>query len=166
MHLGFNVFNIPSPSPKLPFRFFWNRLRELVLSLYYLPKSEALIIWFNDYHSFLPIRLAKFFGKTSTIIVGGYDAVASKSLNYGIFLKNNFRKSIAISNYIKANFVWVVHKSLAEGCPYSNQEFQTKSGIKNFIPNLGQIDISPVVLLLGLWFVKLCMQLYLRPIIF
>jgi glycosyltransferase involved in cell wall biosynthesis len=68
--------------------------------------------------------------------VGGYDAVASKSLNYGIFLENNFRQSIAISNYIKANFVWVVHKSLAEGCPYSNQEFRTKSGIKNFIPNL------------------------------
>ena len=134
--MGYNVFIIHSPSHKDPFRFFWNRLRELVLSLYYLPKSEALIIWFNDYHSFLPIRLAKFFGKTSTIIVGGYDAVASKSLNYGIFLKNNFRKSVAINNYVKANFVWVVHKSLAEGCPYSNREFQTKSGIKNFIPNL------------------------------
>jgi len=38
--------------------------------------------------------------------------------------------------------------------------------IKNFIPNLGQIDISPIILLLGLWFLKLCMQLYLRPIIF
>lgn len=134
--MGYNVFIIYSPSHKDPFRFFWNRLRELILSVYYLPKSEALIIWFNDYHSFLPIRLAKFFGKTSTIIVGGYDAVASKSLNYGIFLENNFRKSIAISNYIKANFVWVVHKSLAEGCPYSNREFHTKSGIKNFIPNL------------------------------
>ena len=38
--------------------------------------------------------------------------------------------------------------------------------IKNYIPNLGQIDIAPVVLLLGLWFIKLCMQLYLRPWIF
>ena len=38
--------------------------------------------------------------------------------------------------------------------------------IKNFIPNLGQIDIAPVVLLLGLWFIKLCMQLYLRPMVF
>ena len=38
--------------------------------------------------------------------------------------------------------------------------------IKNFIPNLGQIDISPIILLLGLWFLRLCMQLYLRPIIF
>ncbi|MDA7606332.1 YggT family protein [Pelagibacteraceae bacterium] len=38
--------------------------------------------------------------------------------------------------------------------------------IKNYIPNLGQIDIAPVVLLLGLWFIKLCMQLYLRPLVF
>ena len=38
--------------------------------------------------------------------------------------------------------------------------------IKNYIPNLGQIDIAPVVLLLVLWFIKLCMQLYLRPLVF
>ena len=38
--------------------------------------------------------------------------------------------------------------------------------LKNYIPNLGQIDIAPVVLLLGLWFIKLCMQLYLRQLVF
>ena len=38
--------------------------------------------------------------------------------------------------------------------------------IKNYIPNLGQIDLSPVILLLGIWFIKLCMQLYLRPLVF
>ena len=38
--------------------------------------------------------------------------------------------------------------------------------IKNYIPNLGQIDISPVILLWGLWFIKLCMQLYLQPLVF
>ncbi len=38
--------------------------------------------------------------------------------------------------------------------------------IRNYIPNLGQIDITPIVLLLALWFVKLCMQLYIRPLIF
>ena len=38
--------------------------------------------------------------------------------------------------------------------------------IKNYIPNLGQIDISPIVLLIGLWFVKLCMDLYLKPLVF
>ena len=30
----------------------------------------------------------------------------------------------------------MVHKSLSEGCPNSKQEYQTQSGIKNFIPKL------------------------------
>ena len=38
--------------------------------------------------------------------------------------------------------------------------------IKNYTPNLGQFDISPIILLLGLWFIKLCMQLYISPLVF
>ena len=38
--------------------------------------------------------------------------------------------------------------------------------IRRYIPNLGSIDISPLILLLFLWFLKLCMHLYLRPILF
>ena len=38
--------------------------------------------------------------------------------------------------------------------------------IRRFLPNLGSLDISPIILLLGLWFIKLCMQMYLRPLIF
>jgi hypothetical protein len=134
--MGYHVFLIYSPAYRDPFRFLWNRLRELILGIYYLPQSEAIFTWFNDYHSLIPIRLAGLFGKSSTIIVGGYDAIANKSLDYGIFLRNNFRQSIAKTNYIKANSIWVVHKSLSEGCPNSKQEYQTQSGIKNFIPKL------------------------------
>jgi hypothetical protein len=134
--MGYHVFLIYSPAYRDPIRFFWNRLRELILSIYYLPQSDALFTWFNDYHSLIPIRLAKLLGKSSTIIVGGYDAVANKSLDYGVFLKNNFRQSIAKTNYINANSIWVVHKSLSEGCPNSAQEYKTQSGIKKFIPKL------------------------------
>ncbi len=38
--------------------------------------------------------------------------------------------------------------------------------IRNYTPNLGAIDISPIILLLLLWFIEICMGLYLRPIIF
>ena len=134
--MGYHVFFIHSPAYRDPIRFFWNRLRELILIIYYLPQSEALFTWFNDYHSFIPISIAKFLGKSSTIIVGGYDAVANTSLNYGIFSRSNIRQSIARSNYHRARLIWVVHKSLAEGCPNADQESYTKSGIKKFIPNL------------------------------
>ena len=38
--------------------------------------------------------------------------------------------------------------------------------IRRFLPNLGTLDISPVVLLVVIWFLQTCMYLYLAPIIF
>ena len=38
--------------------------------------------------------------------------------------------------------------------------------IRNFLPNLGSLDISPVILLLLIWFIEMCMKLYIAPIIF
>ena len=38
--------------------------------------------------------------------------------------------------------------------------------IRRFLPNLGSFDISPIVLLLLIWFIEMCMKLYIAPIIF
>jgi YggT family protein len=38
--------------------------------------------------------------------------------------------------------------------------------IRRFLPNLGSLDISPVILLLLIWFVEMCMKLYIAPLIF
>jgi YggT family protein len=38
--------------------------------------------------------------------------------------------------------------------------------IRRFLPNLGTLDISPVILLVLFWFLQTCMHLYLGPIIF
>ena len=38
--------------------------------------------------------------------------------------------------------------------------------IRRFLPNLGTLDISPVILLLLIWFIEMCMKLYIAPIIF
>ena len=38
--------------------------------------------------------------------------------------------------------------------------------IRHFLPNLGTLDISPIILLLLIWFIEMCMNLYVRPIIF
>ncbi|MDC1154954.1 YggT family protein [Candidatus Pelagibacter sp.] len=40
------------------------------------------------------------------------------------------------------------------------------SRIRRFLPNLGALDISPIILLLLIWFVEMCMNLYIAPIIF
>ena len=38
--------------------------------------------------------------------------------------------------------------------------------IRSFLPNLGTLDISPVILLVLIWFLQTCMYLYLAPILF
>tara|TARA_B100001029_G_scaffold177619_1_gene182628 strand:- start:912 stop:1202 length:291 start_codon:yes stop_codon:yes gene_type:complete len=38
--------------------------------------------------------------------------------------------------------------------------------IRRFLPNLGAFDISPIILLLLIWFVEMCMKIYLAPLIF
>ena len=38
--------------------------------------------------------------------------------------------------------------------------------IRGFLPNLGSLDISPIVLLLLIWFIEMCMELYIAPMIF
>jgi len=38
--------------------------------------------------------------------------------------------------------------------------------IRRFLPSLGSLDISPIILLLLIWFVEMCMKLYIAPMIF
>ena len=38
--------------------------------------------------------------------------------------------------------------------------------IRAFLANLGAIDISPVILLLLIWFIEMCMKIYIAPLIF
>ena len=38
--------------------------------------------------------------------------------------------------------------------------------ISRFLPNLGAFDISPIILLLLIWFIEMCMKIYLAPILF
>ena len=38
--------------------------------------------------------------------------------------------------------------------------------IRRFLPNLGSLDVSPIILLLLIWFIEMCMKLYIAPMIF
>ena len=55
---------------------------------------------------------------------------------------------------------------------YSILEFTYKltdpiyNKIRRFLPNLGSFDISPIILLLLIWFIEMCMKLYVAPLIF
>ena len=38
--------------------------------------------------------------------------------------------------------------------------------IRRFLPDFGSLDISPIILLLLIWFIEMCMKLYIAPMIF
>ena len=38
--------------------------------------------------------------------------------------------------------------------------------IRRFLAHLSSLDISPIILLLLIWFIEMCMKLYIAPMIF
>lgn len=48
-----------------------------------IKKSDAIFVWFADYHSFLPTLFAKLFKKKVFIVIGGYDVNWFPEFNYG-----------------------------------------------------------------------------------
>lgn len=135
-NLGYSTRIIASPPDRRPFLFFWNRFQELVKSFLYIPVSKAVLIWFNDYHAFIPLCFAWLWNKKSILVVGGYDAVADAQMDYGLFLKKGIRQQLARWSYKMVSQIWVVHKSLAQGCPEAQRQNGTQSGILHFQPHL------------------------------
>ena len=79
---------------------------------------------------------------------------------------------IVIANVIISWLVAFNVLNTANRLVYSILEFTYKltdpilNKIRRFLPNLGAFDISPIVLLLLIWFIEMCMKLYLAPLIF
>ena len=130
--LGFRVYKIHSRPEKNLLFFLLNRIREKLKSILFISRSKVLISWFNDYHSFIPILFSKLFFKKSIIIVGGYDAIVDNKNNHGLFFKSGLRSAIAKLNYKMVNEVWIVHKSLENGCDFAKQKFNIISGVRRF----------------------------------
>tara|TARA_B100001027_G_scaffold157183_2_gene110682 strand:- start:2081 stop:3127 length:1047 start_codon:yes stop_codon:yes gene_type:complete len=133
--LDYNVFQIQSKPKKTLLYFVKNRIKETIKSIFYLSRSKIVIIWFNDYHAFIPIIFSKLFLKKSVIIVGGYDAIVDEQNQHGLFFKKDIRSILAKINYSLVTEIWVVHRSLEKGCRYAKEKFNVISGVRNFSKN-------------------------------
>ncbi len=133
--LEYNVFQIQSKPKKTWMSFVINRIKEKTKSIFYVSRSKIVIIWFNDYHAFIPIIFSKLFLKKSVIIVGGYDAIVDRQNKHGLFFKKGIRSALAKINFNLASEIWVVHKSLEKGCIYAKEKFNIVSGVRSFIKN-------------------------------
>ena len=79
---------------------------------------------------------------------------------------------VVIANVIISWFIAFNILNTSNRFVYSILEFTYKltdpiyNKIRRFLPNLGAFDISPIILLLLLWFIEMCMKLYVAPLIF
>lgn len=94
--------------------FFRVLLSEIELSLWlskHIRDSKLIFIWFADYHSLIPILIAKVLGRKSIVVVGGYDVAYMPELSYGVFVRK-FRGFCARFSLKNASFVLPVAESL------------------------------------------------------
>ena len=84
----------------------------------------------------------------------------------------NIYKWIVIANVIISWLVTLNVLNTQNRFVYSILEFSYRltdpilNKIRRFLPNLGSLDISPIILLLLIWFIEMCMKLYIAPMIF
>ena len=71
------------PKNRLPL----SLIRQFFYLLFNLRRFDLVYIWFADYHSWLPIRMASLFGVRAYLVIGGYDVCREKKYGYGSFVK-------------------------------------------------------------------------------
>ena len=78
-----------------------------------LAAADVVIVWFADYHSWLPVGLARILGKPSIVMVAGYDVARLPEFNYGVFVRR-FRGWCARIALRNADHLCPVAASLVE----------------------------------------------------
>ena len=58
-------------------------LKQFLFLITNIWRYDSVFVWFADYHSLLPVLIARIFGKKSFVVIGGYEVARIKSLNYG-----------------------------------------------------------------------------------
>lgn len=134
--IGYQVFEIVSPPLKNIFLFSINRIKELLKGTFVIPRSNCIVIWFSDYHAFIPLIISRVFSVKSIIMVGGYDAVSDQEINHGVFSKNNLRQKIVKMNFKLASQIWVVDETLSKGCNNAFLQNKINSGLINWMPKI------------------------------
>lgn len=142
-NLGVRVIAKQVKPTKNPVVFAFRQVHSFVAAFFKLPQANVFISWFSDYHTLIPLLLAKLWGTKSLIIVGGFDAVSDPENQYGIFYKKGLRQQVARWNYALADSIWVVDNSLREGCIPSKRN-GIASGLLHWMPELNpKIEVVP-----------------------
>ena len=121
---------------KNPILLFFQFIKQFFSLVRNIKNYDVLYIWFADYHSFLPICFSLFFKKKSIIILGGYDTMSLPSINYGVFIKDNLRKTLIKFAIKNANYLLGVDESMFTSTNSYIEPQGIKVGVNNFVDNI------------------------------
>ena len=112
-------FTLDNRKGKLIFAFsiISNYFRQLILMMKYMLKNDILVYcWFADYHSFVPTFIGTWFNIPVVTVLGGYDCIKMKKLNYGVFI-SSWRRPQAKFVLNNSDLLLPVDKTLIETNP-------------------------------------------------
>lgn len=119
--------------------------KNLYVALKYVPRIDAVYSIFGGFHGFFPIALAKLIGKKTVITIGGYDGVNIPSIKFGVFYQSNLLSWCVKKEFIWADYLLPVDKSLELSTNYYADPSGTgyPIGIRNFVDTNSNIVEIP-----------------------
>ncbi|MDM7926580.1 MAG: glycosyltransferase family 4 protein [bacterium] len=91
----------------------WQQMRLLAWLAVNPPRSRTVIVWFADYHAFLPVLFSRLCGGKSVVMLAGYDVTRIPELNYGVF-SNPIRSACARFAIGRADILAPVARALID----------------------------------------------------
>jgi glycosyltransferase involved in cell wall biosynthesis len=139
-------------------------LRQLFYLLFNIWKFDSVFIWFADYHSFLPVLIAKLLRKKSMLVIGGYDVARMPEYSYGsfhgklrgfctLFSMKNSTINLAVSRYVERKVRWIARKAntqLIYNCVNIAENSNIKVVKENLVITVGLIDSERTFYLKGI----------------
>jgi glycosyltransferase involved in cell wall biosynthesis len=134
----------PFKAYKNPILLLWELIKQFSYLVIHLRSFDTVYVWFADYHSFFPVLVAKWYGKNSIIILGGYDTMALPQINYGVFQKHNLRRAMVAFAIKWARTLLGVDETMFEGQNTYIADEPIPVGVSNFVDNIqGNCQVVP-----------------------
>jgi len=128
--------------------------KQLLFLMFNIWRYDAVYIWFADYHSLLPVLIARIFGKKSFVVIGGYEVARLKNLNYGalcsgirgFFCVSSIKLStlnLTVSNYVDRKVKYIApgsRRHMVPNCVDLAASSNLKSAKEKLILTVGLIE--------------------------
>jgi glycosyltransferase involved in cell wall biosynthesis len=107
----------------------WPRPIEIVQKV---RRADVVVVWFASWHAWLPLLVARVFGRRSLLIVGGFDTAAMPEIGYG-YQQGGIRRVLARTCMRLAT-------RLVTNSAYSRDELRRNAGFEAAVVHHGVPD--------------------------